>query len=121
VGGLPGRKRVAAQLRRQLGVADESPLRFRTARDHLEHFDERLETWAETSPQRNLLDANIGSTGPLPAVRAEDWMRHLEDTEMSFIFQAERYPLRPLVAAIQELAPRAERLGSTSRPPTTGP
>jgi hypothetical protein len=90
-------------------VAEDSPLRLRTARDHLEHFDERLEAWARNSRQRNFIDCNIGSPGAIRwEVAPEDYMRHLDPSTMTLMFQRRSYPLRPLVAAVEELAARAE-------------
>ena len=41
----PVRRERGAWLRKELGIDDTSPMRARTMRDHLEHFDERLEDW----------------------------------------------------------------------------
>src|SRR2546425_3055260 len=47
------------QLRADLGVADNSVLALRTFRDHFEHYDERLETWASSSRRHNIVDTSV--------------------------------------------------------------
>ena len=47
------RKR-GAKLRESLSVGDNSPLKKREFRNYLEHFDEHLEDWVETTKSQNL-------------------------------------------------------------------
>lgn len=47
-------------LRESLGVVDDNPLASRSLWNHLEHFDERLDEWYETSTDRNYVDFVIG-------------------------------------------------------------
>lgn len=41
-------------------IQDVSPLKNRALRDHLEHFDERLDEWRRTSANRNIANDLIG-------------------------------------------------------------
>src|SRR5581483_2573832 len=46
--GAPGESRAAqrgAELRKLMALPDEHPLAQRTLRNHLEHYDERLDAW----------------------------------------------------------------------------
>lgn len=109
--GAPRKERsrqFAAQARKSLGVRDDSPLKSRTARDHLEHFDSRLETWARNSKHRNFVDSNIGPPGKIRLnVPAEDRMRHFDPKTNTLTFQGKSYPLATLAAAIETLAGQA--------------
>jgi len=59
--GQGGRATTARQvLRQSLDVQDTSPLRDVSVRNHLEHFDERLDRWYAKSAHRNYLDRMVG-------------------------------------------------------------
>jgi hypothetical protein len=48
-----------AHLQQALGVTHRHPLRTRSLRNHLEHFDERIDDWAESSVDRTIADRII--------------------------------------------------------------
>jgi hypothetical protein len=65
LGAVPDR---GEQVRRLLGIADDSPLRDRAARNHAEHFDERLERWAARTTRRDFVDM---SAGPIERITSQ--------------------------------------------------
>lgn len=91
------------QLRESLSVPDASPLEPRTFRNHFEHFDERLEAWATSSPRRGFVDANIGPAGFISGPRASDFLRNFDTTNHAVMFRGDMYELRPLIDSLQTL------------------
>ena len=72
-------------------------------------FDERLETWAFTSRDRNFVDGIIGSTGVIRfGIRDEDWMRQVAPDTMTLIIKGERHCLAAVAQALTDLGRRAE-------------
>lgn len=75
---------------------------FRRLRNHLEHFDERLDMWVANYDGYPLFDMNIvtGAKG----FPAKAFLRALDGD--TFMFHGEQYPLRPLQAAVNQLYAR---------------
>jgi len=90
-------------LRTLLNVPDSSPLAPRTFRNHFEHFDERLETWAGSSRRKNFADSNIGPPGMIQGLDSGDYLRNYDTANAAVTFQGEVLCLRPVVAALKEL------------------
>jgi hypothetical protein len=63
------------ELREAFEVGDDSVLAPRTFRNHFEHFDERLELWAATSPHRNFVDSNVGPPGMVAGIDPNDYLQ----------------------------------------------
>lgn len=49
----------AAPLRQSLNTDDNSPINSPDIRNHIEHFDERIEKWWNTSNRDNFFDMNV--------------------------------------------------------------
>ncbi|MCY1684009.1 hypothetical protein [Kocuria sp. SL71] len=108
--GTEGRKFVVSRqpLREALGVSDDSPLASRDLRNHLDHFDERLDEWYATSESHNFVDFYIGPPGSLGLdLDPRDMFRQFDQTENIITFWGENHPIGPIVAALQDLLPRA--------------
>ncbi len=90
-------------LRRNLGVSEGSVLEPRTFRNHFEHFDERLETWASSSRRHNFADSNIGPKGEPAGLDPEDYLRNLDPETWTVTFRGDEYQLRPIVEAMRQL------------------
>jgi len=87
----------ARQIRAGLGIDDTSPLKNRRMRDHFEHFDERIERFAQSDV--NYVDTGIGHRlvhSDPPAVH----MRNFDPEENSITFQNETLLLGPTMEAI---------------------
>jgi len=91
------------ELRLVLTVVDDSILSPRTFRNHFEHFDERLESWAASSTRKNLADSNVGPSGMIQGLEPSDCLRNLDTTQMAVTFRGDTYLLTPLVEALREL------------------
>jgi hypothetical protein len=97
----PGR---GEYLRRVLAIPEKSPLRCRKLRDHLEHFDERLEKWNATATAPVLVDRNVGDLKDLDSLASpEGVLRNFDSERWVVTFHDERYEIRPLYQAIAKL------------------
>ena len=107
-------------LREHLGIKDDSALRDRTLRDHLEHFDSRLETWAATSTRHNFADRNIGVVNGISGIDPGDVIRSYEPLTNSVHFRGADFPLEPIRDALATLLAQvhARNRWTNFRPPT---
>lgn len=81
-------KQRGAFLRNSLKIPDAHVLHNRTIRDHLEHFDDRLDDWVENSPHRNIVDYMIGPRSAIggSAINDKDIMRLYDPDKKHFFF-----------------------------------
>lgn len=102
-----GKKRLveerAEELRTSLGMTDDSPLKARVLRDHLEHFDERLEEWFTTTNTRTFADALVGTVHKLEEINDRDRLRYFDPDRMVVEFRGDRFELIPLLAAVRTI------------------
>jgi hypothetical protein len=95
------------ELRLSLAVPDDSKLAPRTFRNHFEHFDERLEQWATSSPRKGFADSNVGPTGMISGPEPGNYLRNLDTTQCAVTFRGDTYLLKPLVEALSNLYVKA--------------
>jgi uncharacterized protein YcaQ len=98
-------------LRDVLGIAEDHPLRTRTLRDHLEHFDERLDQWAEQSAHGGLVDRIIGPVTVIrgPSIGRRDFLRAYDPKPKVFTFRGDEFDIQKLVAGVEEVKNAATR------------
>lgn len=103
-------------LRKALGIPDDDyPLKSRRLRDHLEHFDERLDEWQETSAGRTFVQDNIGPWGSVAGVDELDVMRWYDQVARRLIFRGESIDIQELVTTIDALLPLAREASAQAR------
>lgn len=104
----------AARLRAGLGVSDDSPLRNRDLRNHLEHFDERLDDFCRNLVAGVILPTYVGPQGPEPEVPTFLFRAYYTDVGVLEIL-GHRFDIAPILNALQTLHDRlsecAERGG----------
>ncbi|WP_394131440.1 hypothetical protein [Marinobacter nauticus] len=101
---IRGRRGVV--LRQKVGLPDEDhPLHKRTLRDHLEHFDERIDHWRETSIRKNYAQDLVGPKGMIAGFEETDMMRWYDPERKCFMFRGEEFDIQELVTAIEALRP----------------
>ncbi|WP_426713424.1 hypothetical protein [Chromobacterium violaceum] len=93
----------AAHLKTLLKIDDENPIKSRELRDHLEHYDERLDHWAQTSTHKNIAADNIGDWEAIQGLDSGDFMRWYDPADKSFRFRGVRYDINELFLAVQAL------------------
>jgi len=106
-------KKRGAHLRQTLKVEDGHVLRTRTLRDHFEHIDERLDEWAETSPNKNIVDNMIGPRAAIggDAIKDQDIFRLFDPASKLIVFRGERFDVQGLVDGLADVQSKAtERL-----------
>jgi hypothetical protein len=91
-----------------LGLAESHRVRSRHLRDHFEHFDERLDTWAEESKYRNIVRKLVG---PRAAVAGEaiadgDIIRHFDPSTNVYAFRGKRFDIQALVDGLRDMHAR---------------
>lgn len=93
----------AAQLRQVFGVTDESPLKCRKLRNHLEHFDENLDHYlSERSVVGYVLPAYVGGQPEESGVPAHLFRAFYIDTGI-FEVLGVRHEVQPIVDALHEI------------------
>ena len=88
-------------LRRELDISEQHPLKDRTLRDHLEHFDERLDTWSRTSRNHNIVEL-IGPASAVAGARKSDVIAYNPATDVYF-FRGDEFSVQTLVTAVEQL------------------
>ena len=106
--GLPER---GSELRKSLGIPDDSPLSEKmlgTLRNDFEHFDARLTKWVRRHPGATFVDFNV--------MRKEDIdipgmipLRHFDPVSAEISFQDHSVNMVPLFNAVKGLYARAQR------------
>lgn len=112
------------RLRDGLSITDDSPLKNRDLRNHLEHFDERLDRFCSTLLAGRILRTYVGPIGPPPEVPTYLFRAYYTDVGV-FEILGKRFEMQPLLEALQELHDRLVdcssgrgRLARTPLPPT---
>lgn len=96
-------------LRDSIKVADSSPLRPTTMRNHFEHIDERLDEWWAESSGHNYADRNVGSPAitevfgaPLKKV---ELFRAYDPSTADVTFWGDTYNLKEIVDEVMRIYP----------------
>ena len=101
----PDKRRTAEirgeHLRQALGIVDNHPLRSRALRDHLEHFDERLDQWSQETGHGGIVDLHIGPTSVIggDAIARGDFLRVYQPERKVFTFRGDEFDIQQLVTA----------------------
>ena len=106
-----------------LGITDTNPMANTDLRNHLEHYDERLDRWYTNSASHNHVDYIIGPSNTVVGVDPTDIFRHFDPSSGDVIFWGEHYSIPTLIAEVQRLLPMAEQKASKphwDRPDTSG-
>lgn len=95
-------------LRESLGIADNSALANTDLRNHLEHYDERLDRWYKNSANKNYVDFVVGPHSAILGFEDTDIFRFFDPEAKEVIFWGEHYAMQPLVDEIARLLPIAQ-------------
>lgn len=90
------------RLREGLRVAEDSPLKNRDLRNHLEHFDERLDAFCGTLLAGHILPAYVGPIPPTPEVPTYLFRGYYTDVGV-FEILGKRFETQPILDALQDL------------------
>lgn len=89
---------------------DGNPLKNRTLRDHLEHYDERLDHWRNNSVNRNIVSDTIGPPNAIVGLEDSDMMRWFDPTRSMFRFRGEEYDIQAIATAVEQLLTKSRKL-----------
>lgn len=95
----------AFELRAELGLPEKHALRSRKLRDHLEHFDERIDDWEENSQNKNFVQDTIGPENAVVGIAKTDMMRWFNPRNSTFLFRGETFSLQDIATALEKLLP----------------
>lgn len=105
-------QRRGQKLRDLLSVDDASPIADRSLRNHLEHYDERLDQWAQNHPgtSKSFATDNIHPKDAGPNVPPDSALRaYLTDTR-EFYFMGDVYEMLPLVREVRRIREEVEKI-----------
>lgn len=92
-------------------VGVEHILKNRELRDHLEHFDERLDEWRFTSKNRIIVSNYFGPEGGICVPDNSDIMRGYDPANGDFTFRGEKYSVVDLYKGVEDILIRINRTG----------
>lgn len=98
----------ATELRDELRLPEEHILKSRKLRNHLEHFDDRIDDWEEHSGNKNFAQDIIGPENAIVGLDKKDMMRWFNQTNGTFLFRGETFSLQNIATAIEKLLPMLE-------------
>jgi hypothetical protein len=96
-------------LRTSLGITEDSVFRLMSLRNHLEHFDERLDEWLEQSARKWHIDGSIGDITRLiePPPEPVEVFRFFNPANGDLTFWGDKVSIPGLVTEASELLPKA--------------
>jgi hypothetical protein len=92
-------------LRRLLAIPSNHTIQARTLRDHFEHFDERLDEWAERSKNRDIVRRLLGPRSAIggDAIQDEDIIDHYDPATKVYAFRGEKFDIQLIAAGLDDL------------------
>ncbi len=92
-------------LRDLLDLKSGHPIQNRSLRDHFEHFDERLDEWAENSKNRNIVQRLFGPRSSIggDAIQDSDIIHHFDPATNIFGFRGEHYNIQELATGLDDV------------------
>jgi len=93
------------KLRTAIGLVSPHPVQARTLRDHFEHFDERLDDWAERSRNRNIVKRLVGPRTAIggDAISDSDIIHHYDPASKVYAFRGEKFDVQNLATGLDDL------------------
>ncbi|RBO73050.1 hypothetical protein [Microbacterium sp. H6] len=92
-----------AELRASLAVSDESALKGFTFRNHFEHFDDRISTWAKDDNRGNYLDRHIGAPESVLGPESTERFRVYDPQTGIVYFWGDQIEVGPVAAELTRL------------------
>ena len=103
----PSKEETRSEILEALGLPSELSLRNRRLRNHLEHYDERLEEWYRESKYHIYVDLNLVPPNAIAGIDPRDMLRNLDPTTLRFLFRGEEYDLKRLYQEIDTIHKKA--------------
>lgn len=92
-------------LRNSVGVEEDHRVRQRTLRDHFEHYDERLDEWAESSFNKSIVLKMVGSRELIqgPYIGDGDIIHHFNPSNCTYYFRGEPFNIQQMVDGVEDI------------------
>lgn len=92
-------------LRRAINLQTPHIIQVRTLRDHFEHFDERLDDWAERSKGRNIVKRLVGPRHAIggDAITDEDIIHHYDPATKTYAFRGEKFDIQAIATGLDDI------------------
>jgi hypothetical protein len=90
------------QLRAALGIAEDSPLKGRQLRNHIEHFDEKLDEYLKEGIAGHILPEYVGLMREPDGVPVHHFRAYYLDTG-TFEMLGKRYDVQPIVEELSRI------------------
>ena len=84
-------------------------LSSRKARNHLEHFDERIQKWDISSQNHMVVDTNIGPLESIQAGTSSIYVRNYDPSTKTLYIYNEEFELQPLIEALEMLKSETDK------------
>ena len=93
----------AVQLRSLLSIADSDKILSRRLRNHFEHYDERLDDWAQNSENHNLATYSVGGAGMIHSLGEKEQFMRFDPATSELWFRGERMFLAEIIRSVQTI------------------
>lgn len=105
------RRGLALQQATALNGVQDHPVRARALRNHIEHFDERLDDWAEQSQNRNIIFHYVGPRSGIAGdgIGDGDIVHHYDPSAKVYAFRGEKFDIQALAHGLRDIYERADR------------
>ncbi len=115
-------RRRGEALRHSIGVAEGHPVQDRALRDHFEHFDERLDEWAEGSSNRNMVKNLVGPRSSIsgPGISDGDIINHYDPATNVYAFRGEHFDVQALTTGLRDIYAKVNKKLGTIWPHNRG-
>ena len=99
-------------LRELIGISEEHPLSKREWRNHLAHYESRIDDWLATSVNMNIARRIVGPIGRVIAgLNEHEIFEQYDPTNHVFYFRGAKYPINEIQSDINEIATLIHRSG----------
>lgn len=98
-------------LKAALQLDESHLLKDRRLRDHLEHYDERLDDWEENSPRRNIVSDMIGDPRAISGIDDKDRMRTFNTNGARYVFRGEEFDIQEMLNEVEKLHNELKKAG----------
>ena len=97
-------------LRDLIQLKNGHPVQNRALRDHFEHFDERLDEWAESSVNRCIVGKLFGPRSSIggDSIKDSDIINHYDPETKRFGFRGEYFDIQQLVSGLTDIYQKTE-------------
>ena len=96
-------------LRSVIEIDHNHPIRSRSIRDNLEHFDERLDDWAENSKYKNMIKKFLGPRSAVSGIEDSDIIHHYDPKLYTYYFRGQPFNLQALTNGVKDIFERASK------------